>query len=360
MIRTIGYFEEALPGQNIFIVLLPENKKECDYVKVEMSCVHYERYNSKSFWAIVGDIKQYNHIIYHYLHDHFCYFTLAIPKGSPITWIVWGADLYNHLLVKKGYKLYAEPLENNMIPIEIQDGKFIDKICAYIKETIKYAIRKKAIKRIHTICACDGDYQLFNKYFPELAPFQRKPFFYYPVDDIIGDDLKKMSCVGDDIIVGNSASYSNNHKYVFELLGKIDLGKRKVIVPLSYGWGKESVLEAGKILGNHFVPLTKLLPLNEYNTILSNARTFIYGNFRQEAVGNILIAFYLGGAVFFDKRNPLLVDLGKKGYIFFTLDQLKDKINYRLTEEERSHNRELVLQNYNKQLMFSYIKESFG
>ena len=44
---------------------------------------------------------------------------------------------------------------------------------------------------------------------------------------------------------------------------------------------------------------------NTINFLLS-ADVFIYGNWRQEAVGNILIALFIGGKVFLDEKNPLL------------------------------------------------------
>lgn len=358
--RTIKYFEEALPNQNIFIILLEKEGQECTHVKTDAPYVYYEHYDTDHFWEAVGDIMQYSHIIYHFFSNDMARFTLRIPDNSPITWIVWGADLYNNLLEFRGYRLYAYPSRNKPKSIiKLLKYTLLYPYTKYMKKT-NYAIRIKAIRRIKSVCSCDGDLQLLYKFYPEITPYKRLNFFYYPIDDIIGGPLKELRSNGDNIIVGNSASLTNNHRFVFEILKEIDLGERKVIVPLSYGSGKEEALHAGKMLKSHFRPITIFLPLNEYCKLLSSARTFIFGNFRQEAIGNIVLAFYLGATVFLADENPYLKDLRSYGYIFFTISQLSKMINYMLTPQEKVHNRELVLKLNNRELMLSYIKESFG
>ncbi len=356
--RTINYFEEVFPNGNKFIILLQKIGKDPEYVKIDKPNVFFEKYNSNSFWNIIGDISQYDHIIFHCLWPEFYRFTLSIPKGCPITWIVWGTDLYNDLLIKRGYQLYANPKEVKLF----QEGSrsIFNFFYDVLKGWVKQVIRIKALKRIQNICASEGDFQLLCRFYPEVRPFSLKKFFYYPVDEIISGSLKELCCVGDNIIVGNSASYTNNHRYVFEILEQVDLAGRKVIVPLSYGKGRELALEAGKILKDHFVPILDFMQIDEYNKLLSGARTFIYGSFRQEAIGNILVALYLGGAVFLDERNPLLYDLRKIGYSVFSISQLPPMIHYNLSDMEKRKNRDLVIKLNSRELMLSYIKESFG
>ena len=43
---------------------------------------------------------------------------------------------------------------------------------------------------------------------------------------------------GNSIMIGNSASGTNNHEYVMRILSKLDIGSRRVIVPLSYSGKK--------------------------------------------------------------------------------------------------------------------------
>jgi hypothetical protein len=229
----------------------------------------------------------------------------------------------------------------------------------YLKKKYDLRRRVQAIKKIEYVGILQCDLFQLKKFFPEFSHLKQKRFFYYPIDDILGN-LYFDGFLGCNIIVGNSASYTNNHRYVFEKLHNCDLGSRKVIVPLSYGFGKELVIKAGEIIKDHFYPILDFLPLDEYNYLLTSASTFIYGHFRQEAFGNILVAFYLGGVVFLDKRNPLFLECITSGYVLFSLDQLPSKINYRLSDLEKKTNQELVLKNYNRELLLSYIKKSFG
>ena len=47
---------------------------------------------------------------------------------------------------------------------------------------------------------------------------------------------------GNSIMIGNSASGTNNHEYVMRILSKLDIGSRRVIVPLSYS-GKKGYVD---------------------------------------------------------------------------------------------------------------------
>lgn len=352
--RTIDYFEEALPGQNTFIIL--SKKKNGQYVKTDNPFVYFSKYNTKHFWHIVGDISQYHHIIYHFLWPEMVDFTLKTTPKCSITWMVWGADLYKYLLEPKGFQLYAYPedIANTRSLLQKLRTPF-----SQLKAKYNLHRRIKAIKKITHVGILDTDLKLLKKYYPEFSHLKQKQFFYYPIDDIL-KNVSLQGELGHNIIVGNSASYTNNHRYVFEKLLNSDLGSRQVIVPLSYGAGKDYVINLGKILGERFHPITDFLPLEEYNKLLTSADTFIYGSFRQEAFGNILVALYLGGTVFLEERNPLYSECRNSGYIIFSMDQLSSKINYRLSEEEKQINRQLIHKNFNAELLLSYIKLSFG
>jgi len=147
-------------------------------------------------------------------------------------------------------------------------------------------------------------------------------------------------------------------------LAKVDYGSRKILMPLSYGGNDyyvNKVIETGKILlGDNYEPIIDFMPLQQYNKLLLSSSTYIYGNFRQEAFGNILTGLYVGATVFMEGTSPLLHDLKQKGFLLFSLDQLKDKINYHLTNEEIMHNREIALSEYSEEKLMRYIKESFA
>lgn len=351
--RTIKYFEEALPNENKYIIIL-EKGATAKLVDVCSENVLFAEYGSPSFWNFVGDSREYSNIIIHYLTPDFARFVLSIPDTSNVVWIVWGSDLYVDMLAYKGYELYANPND-------VKSKKsFIKEFISSILRHCDFSKKVKAVSRIPSVVMFNGDYEQLIKYFPDLHP-QRRDFFYYPVDDMVGKGIRSASVSGNNIFVGNSASYTNNHLMVFEKLSKLDLKERKVYVPLSYGDAKEDVLEYGnKLLKSNFSPITGFLPLDQYNELMLSSNVFIYGNYRQEAFGNIIVALYIGGSVVLHSKNPLLKDLRDMGFVLFDFDDLEMVLDNNLSEENRLTNRNLVDDLYSRKRLLNLIRTSFG
>lgn len=358
--RTIEYFNEALPGQNKYIVLIPKADYECIYVKNEAECIYKEVYNTKHFWQTIGDVSQYNYIILHSLDKNKIRFVRRTTHPR-MAWIIWGADLYFRLLRPKGYKLfYDERIIRNTFQLGYSPLK---RILANLKQYFIYRNTFKAAKKMRYLLGLQGDYDLLVKYYPYLKLIERKDFFYYPLDDIIPKALLENQNIGNDIIVGNSGSIYGNHEEVFKQLSNINIGDRKVKVPLSYG--NSSVINYLKakgelLLGDCFVPILDFMPLDEYIRFLCSAKTYIYGNYRQEAVGNIVVALYLGGAVFLHPSNVLLKEYRNMGCICFSTEELVEKINYRLTDEEKKKNMEIMQMHYNHDRLLNIIRTEFA
>ena len=354
--RTIQYFEEALPNNNKFVVLRNNNNNK-PIVTLDSPNILYTLYGSDDFRNFIGDTSQYKNVILHYLGEELVDFVYEAQQTDNFVWIVWGGDLYNSLLGPYGYKLYAytDFIKKGKL------GTFLPFIDRYLNRRAIWK-RVEAVKKIPSYVIFEGDLKALKKYFPKLHP-QRRDFFYYPVDDMVDDSLKKRQLTGNNIFVGNSASPTNNHRKVFEILSTCDLGNRKVITPLSYGpeSGRDYAIKWGyELIKDNFYPITDYMPLEEYNKLMFSANIFVYGNYRQEAFGNILVALYLGGIVVLSSRNPLTEDLKKKGFMIFSLKHLKDLLNYKLPDDVKRRNQELVIKWYSRKRLLNVIKESFG
>lgn len=354
--RTIHYFDLALPDCNKYVILVKKQGALTNHVKIKAPNVHYLVYNSRTFWKIVGNVEQYNNIIFHYLGNEMVDFTLKLQKTDNLVWIVWGGDLYNNILAYRGYELYSDP---NIV----RYGR-LARFFPYLKKIKDWYLLKKrerAIIRIPYICIEKDTFNLLLAYYPQFYHLKHRDFFYYPVDDMVSQDLINSVSLGENIFVGNSASYTNNHLSVFRKLEKYDLGNKKVYVPLSYGNAQSIVMEqGGKLLKRNFCPLTKFLSLQEYNKLMLSAGTFIYGNYRSEAFGNIIVALYIGAVVVLDSRNPLLKELKEKGFVLFSMDDLDSIIGYQLSCDEKIKNRTLINRLYSKARLIEVIRESFG
>lgn len=355
--RTIKYFEEALPNDNKYVVLINHSHGGKRLVDLDLPNLIYTSYGTDAFWDFIGDTNQYKYVILHYLGDELVDFTCSVPQTDSFVWLVWGGDLYNRLLSPFGFKLYA-------FTDFLDKGRLGTVLPCVYRYRERRAIRKRieAVKKIPNLALFNGDLYALKKYFPKLQ-VNRKEFFYYPVDDMVDATLLNQQFVSNHIFVGNSASLTNNHRMVFKMLSKCELGKRKVITPLSYGpeLGKEVALKWGKkLIKNNFYPLTDFLPLEDYNRLMLSASIFIFGSYRQEAVGNILVALYLGGIVVLSPRNPFMRDLAEMGFTVFTLNHIKELLKYHLPDEVKQKNRELVVKWFSRKRLLQVIQSSFG
>lgn len=355
--RAIQNFELAMPGQNKYVIVVPTDDYAPQHVKIQNDNVYFAKYNSKKFKDAVGDVSQYKNIIIHLLTNSMVDFVLH-HKHPAYTWMVWGGDLYNDLLQYVGFPIYYDKWA-----IRKARGKNIllyklvsPLIFIYHKYRVRWRIR--AIKNMSYVCGDKYDIKKLKYYIPQLSHLRFKHVIaYYQVEQILAETF----CKGNNIVVGNSAYAAGNHVEVFRELAKLDIGNRKVIVPLSYGDVADYIIEEGrKILGDNFYPVTDFLPLKEYNELLLSANTFIYGNYRQAAAGNIIVGLYSGGTVFLNERNSLYETFKEKGCVIYPISSLKERIDYRLTQGEIEKNRHSITQNRTIEDVIESIKNAFS
>ncbi|MDE6451004.1 MAG: TDP-N-acetylfucosamine:lipid II N-acetylfucosaminyltransferase, partial [Odoribacter sp.] len=285
-------------------------------------------------------------------------------KDIPVYWIIWGADLYNKLLYPKGFEMYYRSecfytshriLKSLSIPFQkIRTAVRVNKTMEFVRSRVNYLVTDTT----------ENDYEKFIQYYPEIKKIPWRDFFYYPIDEILGETLMNAQVSGNNILIGNSGSLTNNHEYAYKYLSGLNLGNRKLIVPLSYSGSKNYkriIIERGKnLFGENFCPLTDFLPLAAYNELMTGAAVAIYANWRQEAIGNIIIALYLGAKVFISSRNPVLAWARGHRLIVSELEALtQQELDTPLTAEEKSNNRHILAQLYNRERFFTLVKDTF-
>lgn len=122
---------------------------------------------------------------------------------------------------------------------------------------------------------------------------------------------------GKRILVGNSATPTNRHREVFELLSKFRDGGIEVYVPLSYGDEnyKSHVLRCGKsLLGDAFHPLIDYMPKEDYLRFLSTIDVGIFNHDRQQALGNIYQLLATGAKLYLADDGDTLSHLASFGF----------------------------------------------
>ena len=357
--RCISNFEEVHPGENKWIVLWGESTK--DYVDDRKEVVKC-KYNTTTFWRAVGHVKSYDKIIVHFLTQESAKFVCKITHPC-IYWIEWGFDLYNILLQHKGYQLYSDSRLQKKYSAHNKLGLFFPIYKTVSLSRLQKLYYKAALKmKFFVPDSMYDEYPLLLEYYPALKNLQYKEFFYYPIDEVLGSNYEQQYCEGQNIIIGNSASLSGNHFEVLDLLKRIGIGNRNIIVPLSYGNKKygDDVEDYGRLCFDaKFIGLREYISLDKYNEILKSGSYFIYNNYRQEAVGNILVALYLGGKVFLNTKNPLLKFYKSIGLKIFDFSELCGNDGYTsLSKEDIEHNRKILVNYYSRERQLNLIRDN--
>ena len=347
--RMISQFEEVYPGNNIYVcVSVCENKDDLRFLKETTQVIISK---SKDISNIPW--KEIDKVCFHYLtfKKIRCYYKFCIKynlKSTKNIWFMWGGDIYD-ILERKGLNLFSE--DNSILKIRKANyKKSIKSLIFTLLHGLMRCLTDKCRcyfldKKIdYIVCNSRFEFELFCKYvsFSKCKDLLR--YHYYSLEDTLGN-LKDVRVNGNSIIVGNSATASNNHEYILKLLEELDLEDRKIYVPMSYSREENYV----KIVEEKFshlpnaILLNNFLPLEEYHKLLADCSTFIYGNYRQEAWGNILIALYLGGKVYLSEHSIITKGLKASGFIFFTTEEIKKTFKQELTIEEKETNRNIAM-----------------
>jgi hypothetical protein len=169
--------------------------------------------------------------------------------------------------------------------------------------------------------------------------------------------------LGDNVLIGNSASATNNHADVLRALAKLDLGHRKIICPLSYGDARyrDAVVRYGnKLFGPHrFHALVDFVPLQDYNALVCSCGTAFMGHRRQQAVGNICTLLYAGAKVFLNENSTVYRFFKRNGaFVFGLRDLTRDRhgVFMPLSQEQTARNREMLAAHWSDEVVRGNVR----
>lgn len=306
----------------------------------------------------------YHLVAFHTLPRDKYELALQIPKHIKVLWLSWGYDLY--LSVGKmpailPIELY-KPLTNKLInPREkVSPYKRLKRLIkrviyykkyrkAYLEEqrVIQDEIRmqKALLSRIdYMSTVLPSEYEMLS----QLEGFHAEyfPFQYVSKDDFSYGDMYDNA---NKILLGNSATETNNHLDIIALLNQRNI-KNECILPCSYG-SSEYLQKLKQALLGHQTNLhviENFLPQAEYATLLCSCRVGIFGHLRQQAVGNILICMLHGSKVYLYRDSIAYKYFSKAGYYVYTIedDLTEENVNTLMTRKERELNRKLALKQF--------------
>ncbi|MBK2297215.1 TDP-N-acetylfucosamine:lipid II N-acetylfucosaminyltransferase family protein [Francisella philomiragia] len=201
-------------------------------------------------------------------------------------------------------------------------------------------LRRRVIRKIGNLMTyIYGDYLLVKKWYGvkgkynECLVYPSNLYKKYDVEDR-KDDLSTVN-----IQLGNSATETNNHLDVLEKLYKYKNENIKIFCPLSYGDDQYAirVISRGKeLFGEKFEALTEFLPFDKYLSFLSKIDIGIFGNNRQQAMGNIITLLGLGKKVYITNNTTQWQLFNDLGIEIYNVDEINiSLINNKIKKENQ-------------------------
>ncbi|WP_277110340.1 TDP-N-acetylfucosamine:lipid II N-acetylfucosaminyltransferase [Chryseobacterium taklimakanense] len=304
-------------------------------------------------------------VIFHFLNREKEEIANKLQKEIKKVWCIWGHDLYNQnsfFPYRQYEKITEEYLnKNSSLKDRIFKKQLVKKIIfEFLLFNKKIGLNSKFHARYYesfgvdkylTIQSFDAisfivpkEGLLISKIFPDkkylhLYSDPTLPFFAH------FETIKPNS---KNILVGNSAAFTNNHLDTFNLIKDYSLDDRKVIVPLSYGGTKDyidTVIKKGReLFGENFLPLIERMPLKEYSELLSTCGVAIMNQRRQQSGGNLFHLVGSGVKVFINPNNGFYDYFKKNRISIFSVEDLHEsEIN---NIQPLTQNRQAILDLY--------------
>lgn len=200
---------------------------------------------------------------------------------------------------------------------------------------IRYHIQKFTRKYIYKRCAgfiflIDGEQNEFKKIFRIKGPSFIAPM---PEDNIyeVNDCIRRLRRTSHsnnfvNILIGNSASPSNQHMEALQWMERYLPYNIKIYIPLSYGskvYRDKVIRLAKEKYGDTVVPVLNYMDKITYIEFLSQMDVAIVNTNRQQALGNINLLLALGKKLYIRDDTPMWKEYLRNGYNIFSTDTIK-------------------------------------
>lgn len=262
-----------------------------------------------------------------------------ISREQFIIWIGMGFDYlcYSRRYATDQFILPATSAKITNSSLKLIKNKFKKYI---FSNTYSRRLIKKSLRKINIFCpVLENEGELVSDMLGEDCRIMK---WNYGNTLMHYSSIQTLSINEKRILLGNSASATNNHFDAINIL-KDHLPKAyEIYCPLSYGDASyaSSVIDYAETeLKCKFMPLQKFLPLSQYNAIIESCGHVVMNHVRQQAVANIIIAFLSGANVYLNPESTLYFWLKKKNLHFFNIYTGLQPL---MSETLRKDNREII------------------
>ena len=322
-------------------VVVAKNREEADEIakEVDNAKIVYDRREIKSLLKSLD----YDVVFFHTLTDDFWYILDSIPSEKTVIWWAWGFDIYSSVEFAHPFIPIDELRPKTRRLFKHRSNK-LKQLAVLIRnfyhENKNYFCRHKVLSRFDYFQpVLQNEYELMKKYNPNF----RAKEFYYPNSFGHCERLKQKCPDEGNILLGNSATYSNNHLDAWDYIeGKT--GERQItILPINYGISEYANLLTDKLKGHNNVRLIKeMMPRNEYFALMGSCSYVVMGVIRQQAMGNIFQAVSTGAKLFLFRDSVVYQWLKAIGFKVFAIEDIDEQsFKTALSLDDANHNIEI-------------------
>lgn len=357
-INNVNYlFEKALPNNNHFYIIKKNLNDDLKYVN---SSTNVFLFDFKNILKQISTLeKKYDLIFLHGLFHQNARIFNEISNKDAVVVIFWGGEVYDN---NKIYPFNIFLDQTSLLSKRLSSVNSFSKIKNNFYDFFfnTRLSRRQLLNLYNSIKHFGVIHKEEVEHFKKIGILSNEVnhFFisYYPIEFILKDVLFERQ-LGNNILVGNSASLSSNHLEIFSILSEFSdpIDNRQIIVPLNYGdpnYATAIKNNGYKIFKNKFVPLLEYLSLSEYNKILSTCGIAIMNHKRQQAVGNIVALIYMGSKVYLRKSNTIYHYLKRIGIHVFAIED--DLVISNINAFELLNQSEIE---HNRNVLFSHLSE---
>jgi len=332
-----------------FLVYCERTFSLSDLENTYCSAKDFKKYITENIFDIV---------VVHYLTEESITVLNSVNIRPPVIWFFWGSDafclgrFYNRFLLPKTKYIrlklsFKKGILNGLVnTIKLILPTLVDRR-QYYQELIK-SFEKVAI----VVPIVPDDFKLlYDNYCIKSTPFHLS--YINPVFDL----KNPFDIQGDDILVGNSASLSNNHIEIIDILSKANIYNNRIVIPLSYGdkvYASYVERYAKKKLRN-VCCLTNFLPFSEYQNIIESCSIIIMNHLRQQALGNIVQALLSGAHLYMQPSSTVSKYLKENNFYFSNVNS--NLILRPLTADERKVNRDRCIEVFGKETQHAKVAQ---
>ena len=323
------------------------------------------------------DLEWCDVLVVHWWHIAAANVVAKAPDSVIVVWSGWGGDYYD-LLPGGDAKLYGEKTKELLQ--QMRDTRktqntptenilnILRRIKAYLKRAFSKSISRVVTDRTFMINRVDyfsapiqEDYELLKAALGNQFRAVYIQLNYGSVEESIAPGQREL--YGNDILLGNSATATNNHLEALNMLSSIDVKDRKIIVPLSYGsqeYGDALEKCGRRLLGSNFVPIRNFMPLAEYNSLISSCSIAIMNHRRQQALANIGSILCNGGKLFLDESSVVYKFLKKNGAYVYSVREIAEHGTEAfdpLSKAEKERNIEVINQVWGHDIVIDNVNK---